>query len=80
MGLHTPGRPLERYRTALESADPLVALRNTVARELQSADRGQVLRDLETLRTALRHDGRDEDTVLDVMDFVTGWSSPHMRL
>jgi hypothetical protein len=30
----------------------------------------------------LRQDGRetDEDAVMDVFDFLTGWCSPHMRV
>jgi hypothetical protein len=40
------------------------------------------LEGLEELRFELREEGREdaEDTVLDVMDFITGWSSPHMRI
>ena len=68
------------YRDALDAEDPLTALVSTVRRELQHADRRQVLNDLEQLRLVLREEGRDEDVVLDVMDFVTGWCSPHQRL
>lgn len=68
------------YRSALDSAEPLAALRSTVDEELRHHDRERVLNDLEELRLVLREEGRDEDTVLDVMDFVTGWCSPHERL
>jgi hypothetical protein len=70
------------YRNALDAEEPLVALRSTVADELREHgdDRRRVLNDLEELRLVLREEGRDEDVVLDVMDFVTGWCSPHERL
>ena len=34
------------------------------------------------LKLELRYEGRGdlEDIVLEVMDFVSGWSSPHMRI
>lgn len=37
---------------------------------------------LEALRARLRHEQReeDEDAVLEVLDFLTGWSSPHMTI
>jgi hypothetical protein len=38
--------------------------------------------ELDALRTSLRRWGADEaeDVVLDVMDFVVGWASPHMKV
>ena len=44
--------------------------------------RREVLGQLESLRIELRGSerGDEEDVVLDVMDFVSGWSSPHMQL
>jgi hypothetical protein len=37
---------------------------------------------LRALRGHLRDAGRDadEDMVLEVMDFLAGWSSPHMKI
>jgi hypothetical protein len=37
-----------------------------------------VIADLEALRCGLND--ADEDAVLEVLDFVTGWCSPHARL
>ena len=68
------------YRTALAASDPLLALRQTVADELRSRGRDRVLTDLEELRELLAEHGENDDVVLDVMDFVTGWCSPHERL
>jgi len=71
------------YHAALDSPQPLVGMRELVQRELEDrVPREVVLSQLEELRARLRMDGMDaqEDAVLEVMDFVTGWCSPHMRL
>jgi hypothetical protein len=70
------------YRMALESDEPRLALREVVAQELaeNGDDRGRVLNDLEALRLVSRRTGLDEDAILDVMDFVAGWCSPHENL
>lgn len=76
--------PTQRaFDRALISEDPLAALREFVAVRLQGGvSREAVLEELEGLRRELRrrHRERDEDVVLDVMDFVTGWSSPQVRI
>ncbi len=45
------------------------------------ASREQLMAQLERLRADLRGVDReqDDDLVLEVMDFVSGWCSPHMR-
>lgn len=71
------------FHEALASSDPVAQLRELVGAELDhGVSRSEVLGQLESLRLELRDGGRgnEEDVVLDVMDFVTGWSSPHMRL
>lgn len=74
----------DAYRGALDSNRPLAALRDVVEHELHDrhADREIVLSELEALRGDLRQAGREdaEDVVLEVMDFVVGWCSPHVRL
>ncbi len=74
----------DAYRGALESRAPLAALRDVLHHELHDrhADRDVVLAELEALRGELRRAGRDdaEDIVLEAMDFVVGWCSPHVRL
>jgi len=76
--------PTQRaFDRALISEDPLSALRRFVATRLEGGmSRDAVLGELEELRRELRrrHRERDEDVVLDVMDFVSGWASPHMRI
>ncbi len=71
------------YDRALVSEDPLAALRAEVVHRLdRGGSRESLLAELEELRRELRrrHRERDEDVVLDVMDFLTGWSSPHLRI
>lgn len=74
----------DAYRGALDSKTPLATLRGVVQSELHDrhADREVILGELEALRGELRRAGRDsaEDVVLEVMDFVAGWCSPHVRL
>ena len=45
-------------------------------------DREAILANMENLAFKLRETGREieEDVVLDVMDFLIGWCSPHMSL
>jgi len=66
------------YRMVLEAREPLLALREVVGQELaeNGDDRRRVLNDLEALRLVSRRDGLNEDAILDVMDFVTGWWQP----
>jgi hypothetical protein len=58
-------------------------LRDVVTELLAAgADRARVQEQLEAFRVRLQEQDRedDEDTVLDVLDFVTGWCSPDQRL
>jgi hypothetical protein len=73
----------DEFNAALASGDGLTGLRSAAARELQAGiPRERVVAQLEALRTDLRAAGRDadDDVVLEVLDFVTGWCSPHVRL
>jgi hypothetical protein len=64
--------------------ESLLELRNLVAAELRvnPESREDLLRELERIRMEFREAGHAdlEDVVLEVMDFVTGWCSPHMRV
>ena len=68
---------------ALRSPDRVHELRNLAA---QLLDEGRppaaVLDECEKVRRQLRDAAReqDEDAVMDVMDFLTGWCSPQMKL
>ena len=61
----------------------MLQLRNAVCRLLaQGQEREAIVKELERFRDNLRDKGREqeEDLVLEVLDYVTGWSSPHMNL
>lgn len=71
------------FYAALDSEAQLESLRRYADRELRAGTpRQQLLAEFEELRTELRSAGRDQDddVVLDVMDFVAGWCSPHARM
>ena len=73
---------LEREREALSAApshDELVLrLRAVVKDELARGTSGAVIRrELDALR---REQPEHSDVVLDVLDFLEGWSSPHVSL
>ena len=68
---------------ALASDNAMESLRLAVGRVLEAGvTRERVVAQLEELRVDLRRVGRDDDegVVLEVMDFASGWCSPHMRL
>lgn len=73
---------LEREREALAAApshDELVLRLRVLVKEAlgDGASRDEILATLEDLR---RSNPDREDVVLDVMDFLHGWSSAHMSL
>jgi hypothetical protein len=74
---------LEAFELALKSSQPLQELRS-LAEHLfaQGQDQATVLGTFEQARQELREAKRekDEDVVMEVMDFLTGWCSPHMKL
>ena len=69
--------------SALKSPNPLDELRALI-RTLLSQGRTpkSILNLFEQSRQQLRNAGRetDEDVVMEAMDFLTGWCSPHMKL
>jgi hypothetical protein len=72
-----------QYDEALRSDQPVLCLREVVQELLtEGQDRRALLVELEHLRGWLRETGREEseDVVLEVMDFVVGWCSPHMEV
>jgi hypothetical protein len=67
------------FRAALASDHRSEELRRAAEHELQGgAPREEIVAKLEALRPRLSDS--DEDVVLDVLDFVTGWCSPQVRL
>jgi hypothetical protein len=73
----------DRFEQALRSAEPVERLRSLALRlASEGYDRDAIIDVFEKARQQLRSDDResDEDAVMDVMDFVVGWCSPHMKL
>lgn len=71
------------FRDAMTSVHPLWELRVILRGLLADGhDRSSLVDDLNHMREALRLSGREdeENVVLDVMDFVDGWSAPHVSL
>jgi hypothetical protein len=75
--------PDDLIEQALRSKDPVEELRSLAQRLItQGQDQPTILALFEQTRQRLRRENReaDEDAVMDVMDFITGWCSPHMKL
>jgi hypothetical protein len=73
----------QRIEEALRSSDPVNELRNLVLHlHADGQTREAILELFERTRQDLRHANResDEEAVMDVMDFLVGWCSPHMKL
>jgi hypothetical protein len=71
------------FEAALQSEDPYVALRSTVKELLdQGYGRKAVLSVLEEFRESLQMENREreEELILDIMDDLVGWTSPHLAL
>jgi len=69
----------DEFCAALASERRLDHLRSAAEYELRAGTpRQQVVAKLEALRAGASDN--DEDVVLEVLDFVTGWCSPHVRL
>ena len=71
------------FEQALTAADRVGELRKLAQRLLDEGHPSdKVLKRFEQARQCLREAARedDEDAVMDVMDFLTGWCSPHMAI
>jgi len=72
-----------RFEKALGSLEPIETLRSLVGElAAEGYDKAAILELFEQQRQRLRLANReaDEDAVMDVMDFLVGWCSPHMKL
>jgi hypothetical protein len=73
----------EDFMSALESERPYESIKEVVKASLSAdAAREDLRLRLEAFRTELRGAGRDadDDVVLEVLDDLTGWASPHRKL
>ncbi len=71
------------FEDALGTDQPTQSLRAAVIRAREAGTgKDTAMAQLQALREHLREAGRedDEDVVLEVMDFLAGWSSPHMTI
>ncbi|MGH7139417.1 MAG: hypothetical protein ACREHD_27040 [Pirellulales bacterium] len=72
-----------KVEDAFHVANPLEQLRAlAISMQEEGHEQSTILDFFERNRQALREAGReqDEDVVLEVMDFLVGWCSPHMSL
>lgn len=72
-----------RIERALRSTEPVNELRALVLGLMaEGHSQDAILQFFEGAREELRKADRDadEDAVMDVMDFLVGWCSPHMKL
>jgi hypothetical protein len=73
----------QRIQRALGSSEPVKDLRNLILQLFADGQtRESILELLEGTRQQLRKSNRetDEDAVMDGMDFLVGWCSPHMNV
>ena len=76
--------PIDKcFEEALRSPDPFEGLRSLAVRfSAQGQDQMEIVAKFEEARRQLREASRDsdEDVVMDVMDCLVGWCSPHARI
>ena len=74
---------VERLIAAIGQEDQGERLRELASHLLRDGlSRDELIAQFDSFREVLRREGREdeEDVVLDTMDYVVGWCSPHMRL
>jgi hypothetical protein len=69
------------FRAALNSEEsPVIALRQAVLDlRAQNVEKDTILKALESFRYVVENED-EEDIVLEVMDFLVGFCSPHLRI
>jgi hypothetical protein len=73
----------DEFEQALASADPLRDLSDRVSALVEGGtDREELRQRLESFHVRLAEAGRDDDddVVLEVLDFLTGWANPSQRI
>jgi hypothetical protein len=67
------------FRETLHQPQPIVALREAVISvRAEGVSKEEILHELENLRAEVGD--VEEGAILDTMDFLVGWCSPHMKL
>ena len=68
-----------RFKEVLNSAKPFENLHEAaIAVRKQEVSKESILEALESLRSEV--DEEAEDTILDVVDCLVGWCSPHLKI
>jgi hypothetical protein len=73
----------QQLRKMIDAGHDNLVLREELQRLLAKGfDRNVIMQELERLRSHFREAQQEdmEDLVLDLMDFLTGWCSPDMKL
>ena len=73
---------ISEFRKCIWAMDSSSCLRRTIEQMMAlGIDKDSILADLNVLKSELRTSGNEklEDVVLDAMDCVVGWCSPHQR-
>ncbi|WP_069471192.1 hypothetical protein [Candidatus Marithrix sp. Canyon 246] len=72
---------LSVLKEALQQSNPIEKLEQIVKDLLNKGySKENILAEFEYFRKTTTNDEDYEDVVLDVMDFITGWCSPHKRI
>ncbi len=72
-----------KIQEALTGVDSLAKLRSLIENlQAQGQDQQGILDMLERARQQCRETGREkeEDVIMEVMDFLIGWCSPHVKM
>ena len=73
---------ISEFRKCIWAMDSSSCLRRTIEQMMAlGIDKDSILSDLNVLKSEMRTSGNEklEDVVLDAMDCVVGWCSPHQR-
>ena len=69
----------DKFRQALDKPNPTIELREvTLKLRSEGIDKATIMAELEQFRREV--DETKEDIILEVMDFLSGWSSSHMKI
>ncbi len=69
----------EKFQQALDQPDALIALRELVIMlRSEGMDKPTIAAELQQLRSQV--DQFQGDIILEVLDFLNGWCSPHMKI
>jgi hypothetical protein len=69
----------QQLKLAMSTDQPALSLRNAIKRSLDAgSDRATIVNDLHQLRG--QGSDSEEDVILEVLDFLHGWTHPDLKL